>query len=108
MLKAQRIAQLDGADFLEEIRTSSSACYAQQCSMTTLATVKALGLTDDMWSMSFQSRLGPTRWLQPATSDKVQELAAKGIERLVIVSPAFVADGLETLEELEEDTGRSS
>jgi ferrochelatase len=71
--------------------------------MTTIATVGRLGLKEGQWSMSYQSRLGPAKWLTPATSSKVVELAEQGVRRLVIVSPAFVADGLETLEELEQE-----
>jgi ferrochelatase len=82
---------------------ANKKCYAHQCTLTTLNVVGLLGLTSDRWSMSFQSRLGPAEWLSPSTTDKVQELAARGIERLVIVSPAFLADGLETLEELEQE-----
>lgn len=88
----------------EQCKTPEEAnekCYAYQCTMTTQAVVEKLGLPKDRWSMSYQSRLGPAEWLSPATTDKVKELASRGIERLVIVSPAFVADGLETLEELQ-------
>jgi ferrochelatase len=85
---------------IEKARKANKKCYAQQCTMTTMAVVEALGLPEDRWSMSYQSRLGPLEWLSPATPDKIQELAARGVERLVVVSPAFVADGLETLEEL--------
>lgn len=88
-------------DFYREVQASASACYAHQCTMTTLAVVTVLGLADDMWSLSYQSRVGPAAWLEPATTDKVKELAQRGVKRLVIVSPAFLADGLETLEELE-------
>jgi ferrochelatase len=86
---------------LQEMQHSTQVSYAHQCTMTTLAVVTRLGLTEDRWSMSFQSRFGPAEWLTPATTSKVEELAARGVERLVIASPAFVADGLETLEELE-------
>ena len=68
--------------------------------MTTLAVVEALGLSDKDWSQSYQSRIGPVKWLRPSTKEKVDQLARQGIKNLVIVSPAFLADGLETLEEL--------
>jgi ferrochelatase len=80
---------------------ANKMCYAHQCSMTTLAVVSKLGLPKDRWSISYQSRLGPSEWLAPATTTKVVELAERGVEHLVIVAPAFLADGLETLEELE-------
>ena len=74
--------------------------YVEHCESTVASVVQKLGLDDSQWSMSFQSRLGPVRWLTPSTDSVVKNLAKKGIKDLVIVSPAFVADGLETLEEL--------
>ena len=68
--------------------------------MTTMAVVEKLGLSESDWSISYQSKLGPTKWLTPSTLSMVEALAKK-VDNLVIVSPAFVADGLETLEELD-------
>ena len=79
---------------------ANSSCYAHHCTMTTLAVVEALGLSDKDWSQSYQSRIGPVKWLRPSTKEKVDQLVRQGIKNLVIVSPAFLADGLETLEEL--------
>ncbi len=80
--------------------SANSMCYAHHCNMTTMAVVKKLGLSDSDWSISYQSKLGPTKWLTPSTLSMVEKLAKK-VDNLVIVSPAFVADGLETLEELD-------
>ena len=80
---------------------SNKSCYAHHCMMTTFAAVDSLNLGIEDWSISYQSRLGPVKWLTPSTLSKVEELANKGVKKLVIVSPAFVADGLETLEELD-------
>ena len=80
---------------------ANSNCYAHHCTMTSLAVVEALGLDDESWSQSYQSRLGPVKWLRPSSIEKVDELTERGISKLVIVSPAFLADGLETLEELD-------
>ena len=80
---------------------SNSACYAHHCMLTTMAVVGALGLSDSDWSISYQSRLGPAKWLQPSTTKTVEMLAESGKSNIVIVSPAFLADGLETLEELD-------
>tara|TARA_B100001115_G_C15525539_1_gene249391 strand:- start:164 stop:499 length:336 start_codon:yes stop_codon:yes gene_type:complete len=66
-----------------------------------MAVVEKLGLASDQWSMSYQSRLGPVKWLEPATTSKVEELVERGIKNIVVVAPAFLADGLETLEELD-------
>ena len=83
------------------IDEANSSCYAHHCMMTTLAVTKKLGLKESSWSISYQSRLGPVKWLRPSTIEMVEELAQKEIQKLIIISPAFLADGLETLEELD-------
>ena len=80
---------------------ANSLCYGHHCMETTLTVVGLLGLSSDDWSLSFQSRLGPVKWLEPSTMDKVEELVKRGVKKLAIVAPAFLADGLETLEELD-------
>jgi ferrochelatase len=69
--------------------------------MTSSLVVESLGLSEDQWSMSYQSRLGPVKWLTPSTSQMVKKLAGEGRKKLIIASPAFIVDGLETLEELD-------
>lgn len=81
-----------------EVRSPAhAACYRHQC----LATTKSLaaGLTVPH-STSFQSRLGRLRWLTPYTEEHLGELAKGGVRHLAVASPSFVADNLETLEEL--------
>ena len=73
-------------------------CYRAQCFATTDALIAATGLTST--STAFQSRLKGATWLSPFTDEAVVELARKGIKRLAVVCPAFVADCLETLEEI--------
>ena len=68
--------------------------------MTTTAVVEALGLPEDRWSLSYQSRLGPVKWLTPASLRRGGFGQARG-HNVAVVAPAFVVDGLETLEELE-------
>tara|TARA_B100000614_G_scaffold117897_1_gene105838 strand:- start:1124 stop:1894 length:771 start_codon:yes stop_codon:yes gene_type:complete len=80
---------------------ANELCYGHHCMNTTQTVVGLLGLNDDQWSLSFQSRIGPVKWLEPSTMDKVEELVKRGIKKLAIVAPAFLADGLETLEELD-------
>lgn len=75
-------------------------CYLSQCYATTRAIVKKLGLTPDQYTLCFQSRLGKTPWIQPYTSDTLHDLAQKGKKRLLVFSPAFVADCIETLDEI--------
>lgn len=75
-------------------------CYRAQCFATARGLAARLGLPDGSWSVSFQSRLGRTPWIGPHTDQVIPALARKGIKRLAIYCPAFVADCLETLEEI--------
>jgi ferrochelatase len=75
-------------------------CYRAQCFATTRSLARALELGPDEHSLSFQSRLGRTPWIQPYTDRVLPELATCGVKRLAVVCPAFVADCLETLEEI--------
>lgn len=84
-------------------QTPSSAhefCYRHQCYATTRLLIEKLQLDESKVTTSFQSRLGQQKWLQPYTSDAVEDLAKRGIKKLAIVTPAFVTDCLETLEEI--------
>ncbi len=75
-------------------------CYSAQCHATTRAIVNKLGLSAEQYTTSFQSRLGPEQWAKPYTSDLIDEQAEKGAKRLLVFSPAFVADCLETVIEI--------
>jgi ferrochelatase len=75
-------------------------CYRAQCFATTRALATALQLAEGSFATSFQSRLGRTPWIKPYTDLLLPELAARGHRRLAILCPAFVADCLETLEEI--------
>jgi ferrochelatase len=74
-------------------------CYRHQCFRTTEKVVEMLGLEPSQYSQSFQSRLGRDPWLQPYTDKTIHDLA-KSKSSLAVVTPAFVADCLETLEEI--------
>lgn len=75
-------------------------CYRSQCLRTAELFAVQAGLSSDKWSVSFQSRLGRTKWIEPYTDVRLDELLAKGVKRLLVICPAFVADCLETLEEI--------
>ncbi|WP_440880585.1 ferrochelatase [Tenacibaculum sp. C7A-26P2] len=76
-------------------------CYRHQCYQTTKNVINELKLDDKKVSTSFQSRLGVDPWLQPYTDRTIVKKAEKdGIKNLAIVTPAFVSDCLETLEEI--------
>ncbi len=75
-------------------------CYRAQCFATARGLARGLGLAPEGWSVAFQSRLGRTPWVQPYTDVVLPELAARGVKRLAVMCPAFVADCLETVEEV--------
>ena len=75
-------------------------CYRAQCLATSRAVAEALGLAPERVSTSFQSRLGRARWIGPSTDDLLISLAGRGVRRLLVLCPSFVADCLETLEEI--------
>lgn len=74
--------------------------YAERCRITAQKVAKALGLNDDQWAISFQSRFGKQEWVKPYTDQVLTSWAKQGIESVQVLSPAFSADCLETLEEL--------
>lgn len=76
-------------------------CYLSQCYATTRAIAQKIGLPEDKYTVCFQSRLGKTPWIQPYTSDTLHDLANKGVKRLLVFSPAFVSDCIETLDEIQ-------
>lgn len=75
-------------------------CYRAQSFATARALASELGLKPEEWSVSFQSRLGRAKWIGPYTEDVLAAMPGKGIKRVLVVSPSFVSDCLETLEEL--------
>lgn len=74
--------------------------YGEHCQATAAAVAAALGLRDDEWSLSFQSRFGPAKWLGPATADVLAQLPGRGVRSLDVACPGFAVDCLETLEEI--------
>lgn len=75
-------------------------CYRHQCYQTAKSLASWCGLPKDKWSVSFQSRLGRDPWLKPYTDFELERLPKEGVKKLVVISPAFVADCLETIEEI--------
>ncbi|MCU4416501.1 ferrochelatase [Acinetobacter bereziniae] len=74
--------------------------YADRCRVTAQKVAQALQLSDDQWAISFQSRFGKQEWVKPYTDQLLQAWAEQGVASVQILSPAFSADCLETLEEL--------
>lgn len=75
-------------------------CYKHHVIETTRLVTEALGLDKSKFQIAFQSRLGRDPWLLPSTQTVVPEMPAKGVKKLKVVCPSFVADCLETLEEI--------
>ncbi len=74
--------------------------YHCQCFKTTRLVREYLGWDKDRLMVTFQSRFGPTEWLQPYTDKTLEALPGKGIKKVAILAPAFHADCIETLEEI--------
>lgn len=85
----------------EKMTATNSYCYRAQCHQTSVSLAKACGLNSANWMMTFQSRLGRTPWIKPYTDLELEKLPVKGIKKVLVVCPSFVADCLETLEEIQ-------
>ncbi len=77
-----------------------ATCYKAQVTRTTHLFTERAGLAPDRWSIAFQSRLRGEPWLTPYTDFEYKRLAGEGKKRLLVITPAFVTDCLETLEEI--------
>jgi ferrochelatase len=84
---------------IEEVN-NAAFCYRWQCYKTAQLIAASLGLAPSAYGVSFQSRLGRTPWIQPFTDQEFEKLYQRGIRKLAVVSPSFVSDCLETLEEI--------
>ena len=82
-----------------EINETNQFCYKATCYATTRLVAKKLGLREDKYTVCFQSRLDK-KWLEPFADKMIIEQAKKGAKKLLVFSPAFVADCLETLIEI--------
>jgi ferrochelatase len=91
---------LQSAGCCDAIGPANRDCYRAQCHATARGLATRLGLAPGSWSICFQSRLGRTPWIKPYTDVVLDELAKAGKKRLCVLCPAFVADCLETLEEI--------
>ena len=92
--------QMDGKCCFKKGSPQHEFCYRHQCEITTVNVAKKLGLKNGTYSTSFQSRLGFDPWLQPYTDRTIERMGKAGIKKMAIVTPAFVSDCLETLEEI--------
>lgn len=91
---------LASPDCCAVMRAANKDCYRAQCYATAKGIAEQLALAPADYSVAFQSRLGRTPWIQPFTDLVLPELVKKGKRNIVVYCPAFVADCLETLEEI--------
>ncbi|HVS20501.1 MAG TPA: ferrochelatase, partial [Pyrinomonadaceae bacterium] len=107
-LPVQQVKRLDQTqqhccvkpDCCDQIGAANRNCYRAQCVFTARAIARELHLTEDAYTISFQSRLGRAKWLEPQTEDVLRDLAGRGVKSVAVFCPSFVADCLETLEEI--------
>ncbi len=78
-----------------------ATCYKAQCLATTRELVARAGISDEKHSIAFQSRLTKEPWLTPFTDGQLEKLPSTGVKKLLVICPAFTADCLETLEEIQ-------
>jgi ferrochelatase len=91
---------LHGDGCCDALDTVNRHCYRAQCYATSRLLAEELTLTPDRYQVTFQSRLGRVPWIKPYTDVALRELPKRGVKRLAVLCPAFVADCLETLEEI--------
>ena len=82
-------------------KDARTANYQIQCMETTRLVAEAAGIPAERYSVSFQSRLGRAKWLEPYTEETLRELPKREIRQLAVICPSFFCDCLETLEEIE-------
>lgn len=88
------------ANCCEVSSPAHATCYRAQCFKTVAAFVARAHVPREKYSVSFQSRLGKDPWLKPYTDLELAEFPKRGIKKLLVICPAFVADCLETIEEI--------
>jgi len=74
--------------------------YHCQCHVTSRLVAERLGLSEDQYMTTFQSRFGPEEWLKPYTDETLKALPAQGVKHVAVICPGFSADCLETIEEI--------
>ncbi|MGI9283292.1 MAG: ferrochelatase [Endozoicomonas sp.] len=91
---------LKSEDCCQKASPAHHSCYRHQVYRTTACFVEKADIPVDKYTVAFQSKLGRDKWLEPSTSSIVESLARQGIKKVLVICPAFVADCLETLEEI--------
>lgn len=97
--KENDYCQCDG-QCCKTIVPDNQFCYSAQCHQTAFAIAKELNIPEDKFTISYQSRFGPEEWIQPYTDKVMEEQLEQGNKNILVFSPAFVADCLETTIEI--------
>jgi ferrochelatase len=84
----------------DELHGENHHCYRAQCFQTARNIADAVGINEKDYSVAFQSRLGKAKWIEPYTSEVIDKLGSTGVQNLLVLCPSFVADCLETVEEI--------
>lgn len=82
------------------VKTRLAQSYKSECETTAALLAEALNLPRERWEAAFQSRFGKGKWLEPSTESRLENLPREGIKNLAVIAPGFVADCVETLDEL--------
>lgn len=88
------------ANCCEVSSAAHATCYRAQCFKTAAEFVKLAGIPAGKFSVSFQSRLGKDPWLKPYTDFELERFGKAGVQKILVMCPAFVSDCLETIEEI--------
>ncbi|MCJ0742496.1 ferrochelatase [Pedobacter montanisoli] len=91
---------LQRPDCCDQLTAINKFCYKAQCYDTSKKIAAYLDIKTENYTVCFQSRLGKAEWAKPYSSEVLKDLAAKGIKKVLVFSPAFVADCLETIHEI--------
>ncbi len=97
--KENNYCQCDG-QCCKTIVPDNQFCYSAQCHQTAYAIASGLNIPADKYTVSYQSRFGPEEWIQPYTDKVMEEQVERGNKNILVFSPAFVADCLETTIEI--------
>ncbi len=84
----------------ESVNRRERGVYTADCRATYEALIQSLDWDPERASLAYQSVFGPAKWVGPATCERLAELARGGVSRLLVTTPGFLCDGLETLEEI--------
>ena len=90
---------------LPRIYVEKGDTYADECMRTIVALRREMGYDEAMMPLTFQSRFGPAKWLEPYTAPFIASLPARGIERIAVITPGFISDCIETLDEIGNEAG---